>query len=87
MKHALTSRLACGPKADFKVSKEPFGLILRYLRTGYGLRPYRSPFVTVRAELVEAFGVWHQGFDKLSLALRYLRANGGGEPHPSRWSH
>jgi hypothetical protein len=42
MKSARLPLFAFGPKAKFTVRKEPFGLILRYLRTGYVLRTYRS---------------------------------------------
>jgi hypothetical protein len=59
-------RSAFGPKAKFKVRKEPFGLSLSKPRLG----------TPVRAEPVEA-GVLHEGFVKLSLALRQAQGERG----------
>jgi hypothetical protein len=46
MKRAQSSSFTAGPEATFNVGKKPFVLILRYLRTGYGLWPYRSPVLS-----------------------------------------
>jgi hypothetical protein len=71
---------ACGPLREFSVGKKPLGLILRYLRTGYVLRTYRSPAPSPfglslskpSARGTKASASSARPFDK-------LRANGGGE--------
>jgi hypothetical protein len=66
MKRRSARLFPYGPKANFRVGKEPFGL-----------SPSKPRLVTVRAELVEALGTWHEGFDKLSLALRQAQGERG----------
>jgi hypothetical protein len=87
---ALIWLSALGPERKFSVGKRPFGLILRYLRTGYVLRTYRSPAsspfgLSLSKPLARGTKA---PFDRLraigkaSSAWPFdkLRANGGGEP-------
>jgi hypothetical protein len=66
---------------NFKVRKEPFGLILRYLRTGYVLRTYRSPATSpFGLSLSKPFALGTEASTGSAWPFDKLSANGGGKP-------
>jgi hypothetical protein len=69
LKAAFCGAAAFGPKANFKVRK-------RTVRAEVS----KPRVVPARAEPVEAFVIWHKGFDELSQPFDRLRANGKKSP-------
>jgi hypothetical protein len=66
---------ADGSKAKFMVRKEPCGLILRYLRTGYVLRTYRSRALSPFGLSLSKPSAWGT-----KAPFNRLRANGKKNP-------